>query len=172
MTREFYKQILNVRLYRTSRHGCFYKGLKMATTIKCTARRMAGGAGHEHISHLWWDQVEESGKVLGSGVSTRDEMVAYIEKNGNYSVWCPDRNPQLKGAWVHVTATVALSTFRPSRMDARPTTCCHCLRNEAAAISLGCADTCLGIGVFYRDQVFCLNPFPLFRLGLSESPRL
>ena len=29
-------------------------------------------------------------------------MVAYIEANGNESVWCPDRNPQLKGAWVHV----------------------------------------------------------------------
>jgi len=74
----------------------------MTTTIKCTARRMAGGTGHEHISHLWWDQVDESRKVLQSGNSTREEMVAYIEKNGNNSVWCPDRNPQLQGAWVHV----------------------------------------------------------------------
>jgi hypothetical protein len=63
---------------------------------------MAGGSGHEHISHLWWDQVEESGKVLQSGNSTREEMVAYIEKYGDTSVWCPDRNPQLKAAWVHV----------------------------------------------------------------------
>ena len=74
----------------------------MATTIKCTARRMAGGAAHEHISHLWWDRVEQAGKVLESGVCTREEMVAFIEKNGNASVWCPDRNPQLTGSWVHV----------------------------------------------------------------------
>lgn len=71
-------------------------------TIKCTARRMAGGPSHEHISHLWWDSVEESGKVIQSGYSTREQMVAYIEKNGTTSVWCPDRNPQIKGAWVHV----------------------------------------------------------------------
>ncbi|MCD5330571.1 DUF3892 domain-containing protein [Chromobacterium piscinae] len=74
----------------------------MATTIKCTARRMAGGAGHEHISHLWWEQVERSGVVLKNGCSTREEMVAYIEKNGSGSVWCPDRNPNLPSAWVHV----------------------------------------------------------------------
>ena len=74
----------------------------MATTIKCTARRMAGGARHEHISHLWWDQIDDSGKVIQSGVNTREDMVAYIEKNGEYSVWCPDSNPQLQGAWVHV----------------------------------------------------------------------
>lgn len=74
----------------------------MATTIKCTARRMAGGPGHEHISHLWWDRLDESSKVIESGNCTREAMVTYIEKNGNNSVWCPDRNPQLKGAWVHV----------------------------------------------------------------------
>lgn len=74
----------------------------MATTIKCTARRMAGGSGHEHISHLWWDQIDDSKSVVKSGVNTREEMVTYIEKNGNHSVWCPDRNPQLTGAWVHV----------------------------------------------------------------------
>lgn len=74
----------------------------MGTTIKCTARRMAGGEGHEHISHLWWSQVDENGTVHSTGVNTREEMVAYIEKNGNYSVWCPDKNPNLKGAWVHV----------------------------------------------------------------------
>ncbi|MEK2602919.1 DUF3892 domain-containing protein [Burkholderia arboris] len=35
--------------------------------------------------------------------STRDQMVAYIERQGNDSVWCPDRNPQRQGAWVHVS---------------------------------------------------------------------
>lgn len=74
----------------------------MVPTIKCTARRMADGAGHEHISLLWWDKIDGSGKVLKSGSSTRDQMVAYIEQNGNNSVWCPDRNPQLRSAWVHV----------------------------------------------------------------------
>ena len=63
---------------------------------------MAVGTGHEHISHLWWDRVDDAGKVLESGNCTRDQMVDYIEKNGNTSVWCPDRNPQLRGAWVHV----------------------------------------------------------------------
>ena len=80
----------------------FIKGYTMATTIRCTARRMAGGTGHEHISYLWWDQIDPAGKIVQSGVNTREEMVSYIEKNGNMSVWCPDRNPQLKGAWVHV----------------------------------------------------------------------
>lgn len=74
----------------------------MGTTIKCVARRMAGGTGHEHISHLAWDQLDETGKVLQSAFSSREEMVQYIEKYGNNSVWCPDRNPQVMGAWVHV----------------------------------------------------------------------
>lgn len=74
----------------------------MTTKIKCTARRMAGQAGHEHISHLWWDRVDDSGKTTESGNCTREQMVAYIEANGKESVWCPDRNPQIKGAWVHV----------------------------------------------------------------------
>lgn len=74
----------------------------METTIKCTARRMTNGVnGHEHISHLWWDQIQ-AGRVLESGVCTREEMVAYIEAHGNAAVWCPDRNPHVKGAWVHV----------------------------------------------------------------------
>jgi len=37
-----------------------------------------------------------------SGYFTREQMVAYIEKNGTNSVWCPDRNPNIPGAWVHV----------------------------------------------------------------------
>ncbi|WP_079218466.1 DUF3892 domain-containing protein [Herbaspirillum robiniae] len=74
----------------------------MATTIKCVARRMAGGNGHEHISHLWWQQVDDSGRVLSSGDNTREQMVAYIEKHGDHSVWCPDRNPAVQGAWVRV----------------------------------------------------------------------
>ena len=66
--------------------------------IKTTARRMAGGPGHEHISLLWW---EGNGN---SGVSTRDEMVAFVDINGNNSVWCPDRDPSKQGAWVHTNS--------------------------------------------------------------------
>jgi len=75
-------------------------GFKMST-IKCIARRMAGGSGHEHISDLKWQRVD-GGNVQESGQCTRQQMVEYIEKNGNESVWCPDRNPNLHGAWVHV----------------------------------------------------------------------
>jgi hypothetical protein len=72
------------------------------TTIKCTARRMAGGRGHEHISQLWWSQVDASNTVISSGVNTREEMVAFIEKYGNTSVWCPDTTSSSVWAWVHV----------------------------------------------------------------------
>jgi len=74
----------------------------MSTTIKCVAKRMAGGAGHEHISMLWWVRHENGADVGETGNSTREKMVSYIEQNGNNAVWCPDRNPQLQGAWVHV----------------------------------------------------------------------
>lgn len=74
----------------------------MATTLKCVAKRMSGGQGHEHISHLWWQQVEGGNLTGQNGVYTREQMVAYIEANGNNSVWCPDKNPNLTGAWVHV----------------------------------------------------------------------
>ena len=74
----------------------------MSATIKCTAKRMAGGSGHEHISLLWWVRHDNGVDVGSESYSTRDQMVEYIEKNGNNSVWCPDRNPNLQGAWVHV----------------------------------------------------------------------
>lgn len=74
----------------------------MATTLKCTARRMAGGTGHEHISHLWWTKMNDSNATNESGIFTREQMVSYIEAHGANSVWCPDRNPQLTGAWVGV----------------------------------------------------------------------
>lgn len=73
----------------------------MSVTYKCTARRMAGGQAHEHISKLWWVKVED-GKETTSGESTREAMVEFIEKIGPNIVWCPDRNPSKKGAWVHV----------------------------------------------------------------------
>jgi hypothetical protein len=71
------------------------------TTIKCVGREMTGGNGHEHIAAISWEQVKDD-EVIQRGKSSREDMVKYIEKNGNESVWCPDRNPKLKGAWVHV----------------------------------------------------------------------
>jgi hypothetical protein len=67
--------------------------------IKTTAREMApSGNKHEHIAWLkWMDPDTKAG-----GWKTRADMVAYVEKNGTESVWCPDRDPSKKGAWVHV----------------------------------------------------------------------
>jgi hypothetical protein len=44
--------------------------------LKTTARRMEGGAGHEHIAYLWW-----TGDGA-SGVYTRAQMVAYVDAHG------------------------------------------------------------------------------------------
>ena len=67
--------------------------------LKTTARRMTGGPRHEHISYLWWEDGNGN-----AGVYTRDQMVAYVDKNGKESVWCPDRDPNKKGAWVHTNS--------------------------------------------------------------------
>lgn len=74
----------------------------MGTTFKCVAKRMNGGAGHEHIEKLWWVKHTDGQDVGPVTVSTREQMVAFIEQHGGLSVWCPDRNPKLTGAWVHV----------------------------------------------------------------------
>jgi len=84
----------------------------MSTTIKCVAKRMAGGAGHEHISMLWWVRHENGADVGETGNSTREKMVSYIEQNGNNAVWCPDRNPQLQVHGCTFITTAALNTFK------------------------------------------------------------
>ena len=61
---------------------------------------MEGGARHEHIAYLWWT----GDKGEGSGCYTRAQMVAYIDANGSESVWCPDRDPNKKGAWVRTNS--------------------------------------------------------------------
>jgi hypothetical protein len=63
---------------------------------------MNGGQGHEHIAQLWWVKCVDGRETNEQGSSTREQMVQFIEANGNTSVWCPDRNPKLQGAWVHV----------------------------------------------------------------------
>jgi Protein of unknown function (DUF3892) len=40
--------------------------------------------------------------LLPAGYTKPIETWAYIEANRNNSVWCPDRNLKLTGAWVHV----------------------------------------------------------------------
>jgi len=54
---------------------------------------------HLHISHLWYRGDDGRG---AEQVCTRALMVEYVEKNGENSVWCPDRNPTLNGAWLYV----------------------------------------------------------------------
>lgn len=67
--------------------------------IKLTSRTMAGGNGHEHISQLGWVQDGTDNK----GVSSRDDIVTFIDKNGNQSVYCPDQKGG-PSAWVHVNS--------------------------------------------------------------------
>ncbi|HET9342878.1 MAG TPA: DUF3892 domain-containing protein [Candidatus Eremiobacteraceae bacterium] len=68
--------------------------------LKCIARRMApSGQRHEHISNLWTRDNDGAGP---EAVRTRAEMVTYVEQHGDESVWCPDRDPARKSAWVHV----------------------------------------------------------------------
>lgn len=55
--------------------------------IKCTGRRMSGGNEHEHISHLRWVQ-DGTGS---QGINTIAEMIAYVDKQGNQSVYCTDK---------------------------------------------------------------------------------
>ncbi len=46
--------------------------------IRCIAIRLSGGSRHEHITHIKWVQ---DGQIAQS-VSTRGEMVTYVEKGG------------------------------------------------------------------------------------------
>lgn len=67
--------------------------------IKCTFRRMESGRGHEHIAALGWVN-PETGKT---GVSTRAEIVDFIDRQGNNALYCPDQYGGA-GAWVHVNS--------------------------------------------------------------------
>ena len=82
------------------------------TTFKCTGKRLSGGAGHEHISHLTWVKCQGSQETNERGISTREQMVAFIEANGDHVVWCPDRHPQVSGAWVHAQSNGRIKYVR------------------------------------------------------------
>ncbi|CAE6831957.1 hypothetical protein R69746_07699 [Paraburkholderia aspalathi] len=47
-------------------------------TIRCVARRMAGGQGHEHIAYLWWVKVVDGKDTSEQGYLTREQMVAFF----------------------------------------------------------------------------------------------
>lgn len=57
-------------------------------TLRCIARRMAGGSFHEHISHLQYIKHSNNTDIGEPAWYTRQEMVNYIETNGNTTVWC------------------------------------------------------------------------------------
>jgi len=82
------------------------------TTIKCIGKRLSGGTGHEHISHLTWVKCQGNQESTERMTSTREQMVEFIEANGNNVVWCPDRNPQVSGAWVHVQSNGRIKYVR------------------------------------------------------------
>jgi hypothetical protein len=66
--------------------------------IQCLARRMArSGNGHEHIARIKWKD-DADGEIRDNSTA---EMVAFIEKHGEESVYCPDKNGG-DSAWVHV----------------------------------------------------------------------
>ena len=90
--------------------------------IKTTAREMApSGNKHEHIAWLkWMDPDTKAG-----GWKTRADMVAYVEKNGTESVWCPDRDPSKKGAWVHVNHN---DYVKYCLLYTSPSPSCYCAR--------------------------------------------
>jgi hypothetical protein len=65
---------------------------------------MGGGLRHEHIIQIWWEKIVDGRATSETGISSRADMVAYIEKHGNEVVWCPDMVPGRQGAWVHVNS--------------------------------------------------------------------
>ena len=95
-------------------------------TFKCVAKRMSGGQGHEHITNLWWIKCVDGKDTVESGNSTREQMVEFIEKNGNTKVWCSDKNRNSTGHGFMFTATGGSNTFRPLQTVARATTCSRC----------------------------------------------
>jgi len=60
---------------------------------------MAGGNGHEYISDIQW-QNDTTGQV---GISSRDQIVDFIDKAGETALYCPDRNNG-PAAWVRVNS--------------------------------------------------------------------
>ena len=54
--------------------------------IKCGGKRMGGRSGHGQISHLWWVKGEAGTEISVRGMSTREQMVEFIEKHGNQTV--------------------------------------------------------------------------------------
>jgi hypothetical protein len=52
---------------------------------------------------LWWIAFADGKPVGEGGCTSREQMVTFINDNKpDELLWCPDRNPSLVGAWVHV----------------------------------------------------------------------
>lgn len=81
--------------------------------LRCLGRKMAGGSEHEHIAALTWIDTESK----NPGTFTREQMVAYIEKNGTNAVWCPDQQGG-PSAWVHVNSNGRVE-YPQTRADGR-----------------------------------------------------
>ncbi|WP_239007771.1 DUF3892 domain-containing protein [Burkholderia anthina] len=79
--------------WRTRDRDCSRSGVVSARRVvqATNASRISGGKCG------WCRSIGEG------GVFTRDQTVPYIECQGNHSVWCPDRDPQRQGPWVHVS---------------------------------------------------------------------
>ena len=81
----------------------------MPETIKCVAKRLRGGARHEHVTEIWWEQIDSDSRVLEYGSSTIEEMVTFVRTNGPMAAWCPDRGGNSKGGWLAVRTDGACS---------------------------------------------------------------
>jgi hypothetical protein len=57
----------------------------------------SSGNGHEHIARIRWKD-DADGEIRDNSTA---EMVEFVEKHGDESVYCPDKGGG-KSAWVHV----------------------------------------------------------------------
>jgi hypothetical protein len=92
----------------------------MHITLRCIAKRLMGGTGCEFITCIWWEKVVGKKVVGHAGCYSQEMMVAYIEDNGENSVWCPDNSLTSRGAWLHVKTTGEFK-YVQSMIDGRTT---------------------------------------------------
>lgn len=92
----------------------------MSITLRCVAKRLTSGNKSEHITCLWWERCDDSRLSGHVGCYSREQMVAYIEENGENSVWCPDTNIAQGGVWVNIHSNGRFKYIQ-SVMDGSPT---------------------------------------------------
>lgn len=80
--------------------------------VRCTAIRMSsGGYHHEHITNIWWTNEA----TTASGVSTRAEMVQFVEVNGTRSAYVRDACGDV--AYLHVRVSSAGNKYVQTYAD-------------------------------------------------------